>query len=142
MDISKRKQKQPGRGPSSDPVIQRISVSFTESNYSRFLTLFERSKMKNKSDFINHCIFGKPVKYQAVDKSAMDICVKLTEINAQIRSVGVNYNQLTKAIKTNFSEKRALALLFKVEQATIKLTILNHRIIEITEKYKERWLQE
>lgn len=142
MDIPKRKQKKIGRGPSPDPVIQRISVSFTSSSYPRFLSLFERSKMKKKSDFIVCCILNKPVRYQSVDKSAMDICTKLTEINAQIRSIGINYNQITKALKVNFSEKKALSMLFKVEQATLKLGILSQRIIQITEKYREKWSQE
>lgn len=142
MEEQKQKIKKIGRGPSTDPVIYRITVSFTVSTFPRFLKLFERSRMKKKSDFINCCIFEKTIKYQSVDKSAMDICIELNKINTQIRAIGVNYNQVTKALKTNFSERKALVLLFKLEQATLKLTVLCQKIVDLTEKYKARWSQE
>lgn len=37
---------------------------------------------------------------------------------AQMRSIGVNYNQVTKAIHVNFNERRAVALLARLEQYT------------------------
>jgi len=46
-----------------------------------------------------------------IDKAAMDYYVRLTNFYHQFQAVGNNYNQAVKAIKTNFGEKRAYALL-------------------------------
>ena len=53
----------------------------------------------------------------------------------------MNYNQVVKALNTNFSEKKALASLYKLEKATIELADLNRQIIELTREFETRWLQ-
>ena len=40
-----------------------------------------------------------------MDKSAVEYCTRLTEFYAQFRAVAVNYNQVVKALHSNFSEK-------------------------------------
>ena len=51
-----------------------------------------------------------------------------------------NYNQAVKAIKTNFGEKRAYALLRNLEKVTIDLVVLSKRIIMLTREFEETYL--
>ena len=53
----------------------------------------------------------------------------------------MNYNKVVKALNTNFSEKKALAFLYKLEKATMELANLNRQIIELTREFETRWLQ-
>jgi hypothetical protein len=46
-----------------------------------------------------------------------------------------------KAVKTNFSDKRALALLYKLEKTTVELVVLSREIISLTGEFEEKWLQ-
>jgi hypothetical protein len=55
--------------------------------------------------------------------------------------VGVNYNQVVKALNTHFTEKKALAALYKLEKYTVEFIRLNRQIIELTQQYEQRWLQ-
>jgi hypothetical protein len=41
-----------------------------------------------------------------------------------------------KAIKTNFSEKRALVLLRHLEKATFELVAINKKIMELTKEFE------
>ena len=50
-------------------------------------------------------------------------------------------NQVVKALNTNFSEKKALAFLYKLEKVTMELADLNRQIIELTREFETRWLQ-
>ena len=75
-----------------------------------------------------------------VDKSAVEYCARLTEFYAQFRAVAVNYNQVVKALHSNFSEKKALAFLYKLEKATTELAVLNRQVIDLTNECKELWL--
>jgi len=130
-----------GRKPKDNPAVFRYSVSFNESEHERFLSLFEKSGMKIKAHFITSCIFDKPVTVVKVDKAAMDYYMRLTTFYGQFRAIGVNYNQITKAIKATFTEKKALAFLYRLEKATLELVAINKRIIELTDKFERRWLQ-
>ena len=76
-----------------------------------------------------------------IDKGAVDYYTRLTSFYAQYRAIGVNYNQVVKALNSNFSEQKALAYLYKLEKATIELVKLNHDIIELTRDFELKWLQ-
>ena len=50
------------------------------------------------------------------------------------------HNQVVKALHGNFSEKKALAFLYKLEKATTELAMLNRQVIDLTNECKELWL--
>ena len=137
----KSRNRKAGRKPKDNPAVFRYSVSFNEAEHARFLSLFEQSGMKIKAHFITACIFDKPVTVVKIDKAAMDYYMRLTTFYGQFRSIGVNYNQITKAIKATFTEKKALAFLYRLEKATLELVAINKRIIELTDEFERRWLQ-
>jgi hypothetical protein len=64
----------------------------------------------------------------------------LTNFQSQYRAIGVNYNQVTKALKTTFTEKKALAFLYRLEQATRELVAINQKIIELTAEFERKYL--
>jgi hypothetical protein len=75
-----------------------------------------------------------------MDKAAMDYYMRLTTFYSQFRAIGVNYNQVTKALKSTFTEKKALAFLYKLEQATRELAQINQKIIDLTIEFEAKYL--
>lgn len=130
-----------GRTPKNDPASFRYSVNFTAVEHARFLTMFEQSGVKSKASFIAARVFSDEFRVVKIDRSAMEYVTKLTAFYAQFRSVGVNYNQIVKELHSNFSEKKALALLYKLEKATVELAEIGKKILELSEEFKQRWLQ-
>ena len=130
-----------GRSPKNDPASFRYSVNFTAVEHARFLTMFEQSGVQSKARFIAARVFGDEFRVVKIDRSAMEYVTKLTSFYAQFRSVGVNYNQVVKELHSNFSEKKALALLYKLEKTTIDLVEIGKKILELSEDFKEQWLQ-
>lgn len=130
-----------GRKPKTDPAIFRYSVSFNAADHARFLALFEQSGMRTKAHFITKRIFGEPFKVIKIDKAAVDYYTRLTNFYAQFRAIGVNYNQVVKALNTNFTEKKALSFLYKLEKQTEELVVLSRKIIELTQDFEAKWLQ-
>ena len=49
--------------------------------------------------------------------------------------------QVVKELRCHFSEKKAMALLYKLESYTRELVSLTREIIELTRKFEERWSQ-
>lgn len=137
-DLKKNKG---GRIPLVDPAKNRHVFYLNDADEVRFLALYDQSRAKNKSHFIISCIFNKPVKVVEIDKARTDYYMRLTTFFDQFRMIGHNYNQLIKLLHSNFTEKKALAFLYKLEQATIELAGLNKQVIELTHEFERKYLQ-
>ena len=130
-----------GRIPKNDPAVFRYTVRFNAVQHAQFLSLFEQSGMQTKAHFILARIFDEDFKVINIDKNAVDYYTKLTTLYGQFRSIGVNYNQVTKELHSHFSEKKALAFLYKLENLTMQLVETNQEIIALTREFEKKWLQ-
>ena len=104
----------------------------------RFLKMFDRSGMTSKSAFIKARIFGEPFHVVTFDKSRHEYYAKLSDFHAQFRMVGNNYNQTLKELKSRFSERRAMALVCKLEKYMMQLVQIMHEVVELTNRYEKR----
>lgn len=131
-----------GRTPKEESQLHSFYYGFRldELQNIEFERLFENSGAKTKSQFILAALFDKPMKIVKIDKAATDYYIKLTNLQSEYRQIGVNYNQAVKALHTGLSEKKALAMLYKLEQLTIEFISLNREIIRLTQEL-EQWLQ-
>ena len=139
--MSKEKRNKQGRNPKKDPAIFRYTVRFTDEEHARFLSLYEQSGVYAKAVFIKARVFDATFKVMRVDKSLVDYYTKLSAFHAQFRAIGVNYNQTVKELKSHFSEKKAMALLYKLEKQTIELSALSRQIISLTQEFQQQWSQ-
>ena len=133
----KRKSKA-GRNPKLDPAVYRYTVRFNEEEHNRFLAMFGKSGVYARSVFLKAHFFGQPFKVLKVDKTLVDYYTKLSDFHAQFRAVGTNYNQVVKELRLHFSEKKAMALLYKLEKLTIELVTLSNKIVELSRELKEQ----
>lgn len=129
-----------GRTPKNDPASFRYSVNLTAVEHARFLAMFEQSGLQSKARFIAARVFSDEFRVVKIDRSAMEYATKLSSFHAQFRSVGVNYNQVVKELHSNFSEKKALALLYKLEKTTIELVEIGKKIQELSEEFREKFV--
>jgi len=117
------------------------AVRFSEEEHNRFLSMFEKSGVYAKSVFLKAHFFGQPFKVLKVDKTLVDYYTKLSDFHAQFRAIGTNYNQVVKELRLHFSEKKAMALLYKLEQQTVELVKLSRKIVELSREMQEKWSQ-
>jgi hypothetical protein len=141
MATENKRVKQVGRKPKADPCRHRLAINLNDTDFAAFLTLYEQSGLKDRAQFIVSCIFNRQLKVVKIDKAAMDYYMRLTTFHSQFRAIGVNYNQVVKAIKATFTEKKALAFLYKLEQATKELVEIHRQIQDLTKEFEEKWLQ-
>ncbi len=76
-----------------------------------------------------------------VDKTLVDYYTKLSDFHAQFRAIGTNYNQVVKELRIHFSEKKAMALLYKLEKHTIDLVKLSREIVVLSREMQAKWEQ-
>ena len=128
-----------GRPTKIDTADYRFSVNFTAEEYARFLTMFETSGLQSKAAFIKARVFNDTFRVIKTDRGTLEYVAKLTQFHAQFRAVGTNYNQVVKELHTHFSEKKALALLYKLEKITAELAAIGQQIIALSAEFNKRW---
>ena len=130
------------RGTSSKVKTEkRVSVNFTAMEFAEFLSMKETAGVQSQSVFIKARVFDKTFRVIKVDRSLLDYYQKLTNLYGQFRSVGVNYNQAVVALKSNFTEKKAYAMLAQLEKLTFELAAIGGEIVQLTREFQEKWSQ-
>ena len=117
-----------GRPRKENKKIHRVAVRFTAEENIRFLTLFERSGKKSRSEFLADKVLNTPMKIIHYDKTLHDFIVKLSSFPAQVKAIGNNYNQVMDYLFQHFERKKALRLLYPLEKAIIELVKANHEL--------------
>lgn len=129
-----------GRPPKNDPAAHRLTVNLTDAQHAAFLTMYEQSGVPSLSGFIAARIFGAEFRVIQTDASAVDFVMKLSAFYGQIRSVGVNYNQVVKQLHSTFGEKKALSMLYKLEQQTIELSKVGREVLRLCDEFKGKFI--
>ncbi len=114
-------------------------VRFNDAEHARFLTMYEQSGLLSKAAFIKARVFGDVFRVIKTDRGTLEYVAKLTQLHAQFRAVGTNYNQVVKLLHTHFSERKALAMLYKLENTTRELAAVGQRIVALSEEFQKRW---
>ena len=116
-----------------------VMVRFDDGEWNRFLAMYERSGVYAKAVFLKEQFFGRTFRVVTVDKGLVDYYTKLSDFHAQFRAIGTHYNQVVKELRSHFSEKKAMALLYKLEKCTEELAALSHRIVELSKEMEAKW---
>lgn len=133
-----RRRGKGGRPTKTNKADLRVSVNFTAEENARFLTMLEQSGVNSKASFIKARVFNDTFRVIKTDEGTLRYVAKLSQFHAQFRAVGVNYNQVVKELHTHFSQKKALALLYKLEKITAELVAISQQIAALSEEFKQR----
>lgn len=128
-----------GRPAKIDTASHCLMVRFNDTEYARFLTMYEQLGLLSKAAFIKARVFGDVFRVIRTDRGTLEYVAKLTQFHAQFRAVGTNYNQVVKLLHTHFSERKALAMLYKLENTTRELAAVGQRIVALSEEFRKRW---
>ena len=129
-----------GRKPKLDPTVFRCTVNFNAQEHARLLAMHERSGVESMAAFIKMQFFGKPFKVFVIDENTRKFIDRLSALNSQYRTLGVSYDTLVKTLRENFTEKKVMTALYRLEQYTKELARINRQIVDLANKFDEQWL--
>ena len=128
-----------GRPPVTNKCSHHVKVSFDDLEWDELTRMMERAGTTVKATFIKQLIFGKPFKVLTADKSLAVYCAKLSEFFAQYRTIGVNYDLTVRTLRENFTEKKAMTALYKLEKLTIELAKITADVKALSMLFDEQW---
>lgn len=130
-----------GRPPVANKCSHHVKVSFDDLEWDELTRMMERAGTTVKATFIKQLIFGKPFKVLTTDKSLAVYCAKLSEFFAQYRTIGINYDLTVRTLRENFTEKKAMTLLYKLEKATIEMAGVISQVVSLSKEFEQQWSQ-
>ena len=139
--MNERKTVKGGRPHKLDPAKNCVMLRLNDVEYAKFLTLYERSGVYSKATFIKARVFNESFRVVTIDKTKYEYYQKLSEMHAQFRGIGINYNQIIRILRSNFEEKRAMSLLYRLEKQTIEMIIIQKQIAQLTDQFNIEWSQ-
>lgn len=128
-----------GRKPKLDPTVFRCTVNFNAQEHAKLIAMHERSGVESMAAFIKMQFFGKPFKVFVIDENTRKFIDRLSALNSQYRTLGVSYDTLVKTLRENFTEKKAMTVLYRLEQYTKELARINRQIVDLANKFDEQW---
>lgn len=130
-----------GRPPVANKCSHHVKVSFDDLEWDELTRMMERAGTTVKATFIKQLIFGKPFKVLTTNKSLAVYCAKLSEFFAQYRTIGINYDLTVRTLRENFTEKKAMTLLYKLEKATIEMAGVISQVVSLSKEFEQQWSQ-
>lgn len=128
-----------GRPPKINPATFRYVVRFNAVENGVFLTKYEKSGAVNKSAFIKDVLLGKSFKAFVEDENSRIFIDKMSSLNAHYRTIAIDYDLLLKTLRENFTEKKAMSILAKLERQAIELIKTNREIAHLAKQFDEQW---
>lgn len=125
-----------GRPPVANKCSHHVKASFNDLEWDELTRMMERANTTVKATFIKQLIFGKPFKVLTSDKSLAVYCAKLSEFFAQYHTIGVNYDLTVRTLRENFTEKKAMTALYKLEKLTIEMVGVMSEVVSLSEKIR------
>lgn len=130
-----------GRPPVANKCSHCVKVRFDDLEWDTFIGMMEKANQDVRATFIKQLVFSRPFRVLTTDRSLAVYCAKLSEFFAQFRTVGVNYDLMVKELKSGFSEKKAMAMLYKLEKATLDMASIMCEVKILTERFETEWSQ-
>ncbi|MBD5298239.1 MAG: MobA protein [Bacteroides sp.] len=134
----KQKFNSDGRPPKTNAIAFRCSVNFTASEQAQLLTMQEKSGIASMSSFIRMRVFGKPFKVFVVDENTSIFIDKMSSLNAHYRTIAIDCDLMLKTLRENFTEKKAMAVLAKLERHTIELVKTNRELVALARQFDDQ----
>jgi len=125
------KKKLTGRKPKLNPCTHCVMVRFNDEEYARFMARYKESGVYAKAVFCKSMVFGESFRVIKENEKMRPFSEKLNGYHAQFRTLTTVYNQIVKEMHVNFSERRTMALMQRLEKATKEITALAKDVISL-----------
>ena len=78
----------------------RITFRITDEEAIDLTTMMSLEGFRSRSKFIRKSLFGRKIQRRKLISSETNICKQIEILRADIKKIGVNYNQVVKAVNT------------------------------------------
>lgn len=128
--------------PEDKALTQRIETRITAAKFQELQDLLKRSSHSEMSGLIRDILHNRPIRTYSHDHNLDLLMEELAAIRGEIKSIGVNINQVIKLFNTYPEQQRKLfyAKIAFREYLAIEKKI--DQLLDLVSKLALRWLSE
>jgi len=120
------------------PVMTRIN----QAKYQELKRLAEMTKDETISGLVRDIIHNRPIQVYTHDETMDLLMEELANLRGQIRSIGVNINQITRLFNTYPEPRRKEFYAKTAFNEYLQIEPKIDRLLEIISKLSKQWLSE
>lgn len=121
---------------------RRVEGRITEKRYQELMGILARDPSLTLSELIRKILQNQPVRLQIRSGEFSAAMEQLSEIQAQLKKIGSNLNQLVKAFHGNSSSIQKFLLGKKLKDYQEELNLTYQQIESVLGQLQNRWLSE
>lgn len=129
-----------GRPRTNDPAKHKYEFRLTAIDDEKFKQLFAQSGKKSYSDFIRARVFSEQFHVTIADQNTQKFYDELKNIKAEIRKIGVSYNNYITTLRNHFTESKAAEISRKNAHLLGEILLHNERALNLTLQVVRRWI--
>ncbi|RKR80720.1 mobilization protein MobC [Mucilaginibacter gracilis] len=84
----------------SELLKHEIKTRVNDAKFDQLTDLLNKSECRNMSELVRHILYNRPVILLHRDKSLDLLIEELSGIRKELRSIGININQITRSFNT------------------------------------------
>lgn len=119
-----------------------IKTRVNDQKFNELNNLLAKTRCKTMSELIRNILHNRPVKVYTVDESIPKIMEELSGIRKELKSIGININQVTHYFNIAPDATKKLVHSFEVDKHFQTVGTRVQLLLTIISKLSERWLQE
>jgi hypothetical protein len=124
-----------------DELKHKLNTRVNEETYERLLVILEGNPQLDMSVLLRNMIEDKPVKVFTRDLTLDNVMEELAKIRTELRSIGVNINQITRLFNT-YPEERQKEIYARMAFGRYRaIEPKVDRLLELVENLSKKWLQ-
>lgn len=120
---------------------RRIYVRLTNKEFTALESRYKNTTCRSVSDYVRHCLFGKPITTIIRDASADEAIMQMSHLNRELNAIGSNFNQLVSKVNatSQTAVMKGLLLLFDSQKKMLFSKI--DEVKDLLQNLTEKWLQ-
>lgn len=137
-----KKTAMPRKKAKEDQVLQHeIKTRVNDHRYKALSDLLRQSRFQSMSEMIRDILDNKPIRVLTHDDSLEQYMEVLSSIQRELRSIGININQITRHFNSS-SENQKIFHSMKIAEQYNQVGMKVEQLLSVVNQIAKQWLQE
>jgi hypothetical protein len=119
-----------------------IKTRVNEHRFNELSDLLRKSRFQSMSEMIRDVLDNKPIRVLVHDDSLEQYMEVLSSIQKELRSIGININQITRHFNSSTAENQKIFHSMKIAEQFNQVGIRVDQLLSIVNVIAKQWLQE
>ena len=132
----------PRKKAKEDEILQHeIKTRVNDTRYKALSDLLRQSRFQSMSEMIRDILDHKPIRVLTHDDSLEQYMEVLSSIQRELRSIGININQITRHFNSS-SENQNIFHSMKIAEQYDQVGVKVEQLLSVVNQIAKQWLQE